>query len=222
MRNIRNCSDDYRPVRVDLAGIGLVIESELNGYNNTIFYNHFSEYNIIPFSDHGGPLRDDTDLLDTIAVRPEDSASQQQQTLIPLPSQPDPDERTYHVPESTLTVVSNDTSSYARLASGAKKQRCSFVWNSEKGGESKNSKGKIRWKCHRCRNPRTSATYSDTSTKNAIIHLRNVHRIGQDGQLMDPAEQEQKLAHLLPQSHVLCLHREIQFAPGLLIDSHRS
>jgi hypothetical protein len=25
------------------------------------------------------------------------------------------------------------------------------------------------------------------------MHLRNVHRIGQDGQLMDPAEQEQKL-----------------------------
>jgi len=36
MRCIRNCSDDYRPVRADLVGIGLVIESGLNGYNDTI------------------------------------------------------------------------------------------------------------------------------------------------------------------------------------------
>ncbi|KAF8539443.1 hypothetical protein BDD12DRAFT_805355 [Trichophaea hybrida] len=80
MRNIWNFSDDYRPVGVDLAGIGLVIESGLNGYINTISCNHFSEYNSMPFSDRGGPVQDDTDFLDTIALPLEDSASQQQQT----------------------------------------------------------------------------------------------------------------------------------------------
>jgi hypothetical protein len=38
-------------------------------------------------------------------------------------------------------------------------------------------------------NPRTAATFSDGSTKNAIIHLHDVHRIGQHGPL-PPIKQE--------------------------------
>jgi hypothetical protein len=38
-------------------------------------------------------------------------------------------------------------------------------------------------------NPRTAATFSDGSTKNAIIHLHDVHRIGKNGPL-PPVEQE--------------------------------
>jgi hypothetical protein len=42
-------------------------------------------------------------------------------------------------------------------------------------------------------NPRTAATFSDGSTKNAITHLRDVHRIGKDGPLAPVEEQEKRI-----------------------------
>jgi len=41
--------------------------------------------------------------------------------------------------------------------------------------------------------PRTAQTYSDASTKNAISHLRRVHRLGPDGELPTIAIRQQSL-----------------------------
>jgi hypothetical protein len=108
----------------------------------------------MPFSDHGGPSREDTDLLDSITVCPEDSASQQPLTFEISESLL---EITDETPQSSsmvssLTVATSTPSgdSYKRLASGTIKQRRSFVWDSENGQEVKDSAGKLRWRWNRC------------------------------------------------------------------------
>jgi hypothetical protein len=106
------------------------------------------------FSDHGGPSRDDTDLLDCITVCHEDSASQQPLTF-------EVSECLLEIADETpqgssmvnsLTVATSTPSgdSYKRLASGKIKKRGSFVWDSETGQEVKDSAGKLHWRCNRC------------------------------------------------------------------------
>jgi hypothetical protein len=97
----------------------------------------------MPFSDHGEPSRDDTDLLDYITVWPEDSASQQPLTF-------EVSESLFEISDETpqgcsmvssLTVATSTPSgdSYKRHARGTIEQRRSFVCNSEDGQEVKDS-----------------------------------------------------------------------------------
>ena len=57
-----------------------------------------------------------------------------------------------------------------------KKERKSYVWWPENGEEYQEN-GKERWKCKRCPNLHTAITFTDSSTHNAIDHLKKIHGI---------------------------------------------
>ena len=57
-----------------------------------------------------------------------------------------------------------------------KKEWKSYVWWPENGEEYQEN-GKERWRCKRCPNLRTAITFSDSSTRNAIDHLKKIHGI---------------------------------------------
>lgn len=105
------------------------------------------------------------------------------------------------------------------LVSGTVKNRKSYVWLPENGIEYQKD-GKLRWRCARCMlqfiyfdidrggvglilmsiycigaNSAIATTYSDSSTRNMIEHLREKHSIGKKGAtFMKPQEQKIRVA----------------------------
>jgi hypothetical protein len=141
----------------------------------------------------------DDEIFDSITVRPEESASQPTQSS----QLRCPNDETASSITITSAATTRSVDTYTTVAMGKSRSRRSHVWDPENGVEYRDEKGKRRWRCQRCRcfflpnnspltdlgaNPRTAATFSDGSTKNAIIHLHDVHRIGKDGPL-PPIEQ---------------------------------
>jgi hypothetical protein len=86
------------------------------------------------------PASDD-EIYDSITVRPDESASQRTQTTRNVPNNEDN--------ESSVTVASID--SYTTLAAGKSRARRSHIWDKDNGMEYKDEKGKLRWRCKRCR-----------------------------------------------------------------------
>ena len=79
-----------------------------------------------------------------------------------------------HPPSSPVDRNSSDTIS--PIFQRKRKDRKSFVWLPE-NGEEYHEKGKCRWRCRRCSNLRSIATFSDASTRNMIDHLKPAHGV---------------------------------------------
>ena len=93
-----------------------------------------------------------------------------------------------------------------RIYERRRKVRKSWVYHPENGGEYATPDGRTRWWCARCRfpdciigvltyrlgpNKRTAATFADTSTKNMIEHLREMHKMGKHGAIAVQLEKGQ-------------------------------
>ena len=116
--------------------------------------------------------------------------------------------------------VADDGSSGAsnEIFNKRKRMRKSWVYKSENRAEYTTLDKRTCWRCSRCKssfnytidryflllsviitgsvlgtNRRSAATFSDSSTKNMIEHLRDTHRIGKDGPIEATLEQGQVL-----------------------------
>jgi hypothetical protein len=86
------------------------------------------------------------EILDSITVRPEESASQPAH-IVGRNQHPDDSESALSI-ASSATVVSNAT--YSGIAGAKSRSRRSHVWDKENGMEYRDEKGKLRWRCQRC------------------------------------------------------------------------
>jgi hypothetical protein len=61
----------------------------------------------------------------------------------------------------------------------------SHIWLPENGIEIE-EEGRVRWKCMRCRDPKSAKTFAVSTTKNTIDHLKSKHSIGYGGEVIKP------------------------------------
>jgi len=80
---------------------------------------------------------------------------------------------------SNIIITQESLDTVPAIFQSKRKERKSFVWYPE-NGEEYQEQGKWRWRCHRCSNIKDAATFSDTSTRNMIWHLKQVHGITKD------------------------------------------
>jgi len=137
------------------------------------------------------------EILDGIVVRPEDSTSQRKLPFVPELSPPPIGGSALTDVTSTVsysfTGVSTGFTRNGRFRCGVSRNRRSVRW---RRWETSTEMSKVKvtnvrnlFFSNTCLGPsaRTVRTYSDASTKNAILHLRRAYKLGPVGDLPPPA-----------------------------------